>query len=186
VNYDVVFSIGRTALLAAACGVPCIMADIHGSDGLLTADNLDLVRTKNFSGRLNRLDITTRHLLEEIGKLHVYDRKELRRRVTVEYALSARTDWLLSRYEALLARQPDDAQKRLALPPLPAPAEGLVYAELTATVRDLRRQLEAAQQKLDAMSQMPAWTRPLGVRLGKTYTKCRQRLGRWRRQLAGR
>jgi hypothetical protein len=186
VQYDLVISIGRTVLLAAACGVPCIMADIHGSDGLLTADNLDLVRTTNFSGRLTRSEITKRHLLEEIGKLRSYDREELRRRVTAEYALSGRTEWILSRYEALLARQMDDAKNRRALPAFSAPSEGLVYADLTATVRHLRRQLEAAQRQLEVMNQIPGWARPLGAGFGKTYAKCRSHLDRWRRQIAGR
>ena len=158
------------------------MADIHGSDGLLTADKLDLVRTCNFSGRLQRREITTGHLLEEIGKLPSYDREELRRQVTVEYALSARTEWLLSRYAALLALQSTDAQKRLALPAFLAPREGLVYAELTATVRHLRGELEAVRRQLNFTNNRPGWTQLLRARIGMTYTRCRQHLGRWRRQ----
>ena len=64
-KYDLIISIGRTVLLAAACGVPCIMADIHGSDGLLTVNNLDHVRTVNFSGRLAKHAITKTHLQEK-------------------------------------------------------------------------------------------------------------------------
>jgi hypothetical protein len=185
-QYDLVISIGRTVLLAAACGVPCIMADIHGSDGLLTVDNLDLVRTINFSGRLTRREITKAHLQAEIEKLPVYNREELRRRVTVEYALQARTDWILSRYEALLARPSDDAQMRHAQPVFSAPSEGLVYAEVTATVRHLRGQLEAAQRQIVALRDpLPGWTRHLAATLGNTYAKCRRRLARWRRQPAG-
>lgn len=153
VQYDLIISIGRAVLLAAACGVPCIMADIHGSDGLLTVDNLDLVRTVNFSGRLKKHAITKTHLQEEIEKLPSYDREQLRNRVTVEYSLNSRTEWLLSRYEALLAGQRDDAQKLLRkLPALSAPSEGLVHAEITVMVRQLREQLEMAQREIAALT----------------------------------
>jgi hypothetical protein len=35
VQYGLVFAIGRTTILAAACGVLSLVAEIHGSDGLL-------------------------------------------------------------------------------------------------------------------------------------------------------
>ena len=185
-QYDLVISIGRTVLLAAACGVPCIMADIHGSDGLLTVDNLDLVRTINFSGRLQRREITKVHLQAEIAKLPCYDRGELRCRMFAEYGLKSRANWILSRYEALLARKSDGAWERCADPVLSPPSEGLVYAELTATVRHLRGQLEAAQRQIiELRDPLPRWTRHLGARLGITYVKCRRRLARWRGQPAG-
>ena len=92
-------------LLAAACGVPCIMADIHGSDGLLTVDNLDHVRTVNFSGRLQKHPITKTHLQVEIEKIRSYDREQLRNRIAAEYSLASRTTWLLARYEELLVEK---------------------------------------------------------------------------------
>ena len=49
------------------------MADIHGSDGLLTADNLDMVRAVNFSGRLRKLPITKAHLQDALWKLDAHD-----------------------------------------------------------------------------------------------------------------
>jgi hypothetical protein len=116
VQYDLIISIGRTALLAAACGVPCIMADIHGSDGLLTVDNLDLVRTVNFSGRLTKHAITKAHLRKEIDKLPSCDGERLRNRTIVEYSLDSRIEWLLSRYETLLAAQRDGAHNLLRAP----------------------------------------------------------------------
>jgi len=151
-RYDLIISIGRTVLLAAACGVPCIMADIHGSDGLLTVDNLNLVKTVNFSGRLKKLPITKAHLQEEIERLSSYDREQLRKRVAAEYSLNSRTEWLLSRYEVLLAGQHEDLRKPLRkLPALSVPSEGLVHAEITATVRQLREQLAMAQLEIAAL-----------------------------------
>jgi hypothetical protein len=145
-NYDAVISIGRTALLAAACGVPCLMADIHGSDGLLTLDNLDLVRRVNFSGRLRRLPITSAHLREELNKLDSQDRDALRRRVISEYSLNDRAEWLLSRYGDLIAAAKDRTTPPFGAPQVLAPAEGLVYADMTAALCRLRKELIASRR----------------------------------------
>jgi hypothetical protein len=142
-RYDAVISIGRTPLLAAACGVPCIMADIHGSDGLLTADNLDDVRTRNFSGRLKRTEITQTYLDDELSKIAAYDREALRQRVVAEYALGGRIDWLLARYEAVIA---DYSRNPVAQGELSAPSEGLVYAELAAKVQKLTQEVAELKQ----------------------------------------
>ena len=148
-QYDLIISVGRTVLLAAACRVPCIMADVHGSDGLLTIDNLDQVRAVNFSGRMKKLRITRAHLEQEIEKLFLHDREELRKRVTADYALSGRTEWLLSCYDTLLANRRDGAETHHASSAiLSAPSEGFVHAEITAMVRKLRKELVAAVETL--------------------------------------
>jgi hypothetical protein len=152
-KYDLIISIGRTVLLAAACGVPCVMADIYGSDGLLTADNLDLVRTVNFSGRLKKLPITATHLQGELSKLASDDHERLRRRVTSEHSLNCCAEWLLSRYETLLTDQ--RRRKSLASPQLLPPGEGLVHAEITTEVRRLRKALIDALSKLRAETESP-------------------------------
>ncbi len=164
-QYDLIVSIGRTVLLAAACGVPCIMADIHGSDGLLTVDKLDDVRAVNFSGRLRRHPITKEHVQKEIDKIRAHDCEQLRNRVVAEYSLASRTEWLLSRYKELLA---DGARRSLRTPStFLAPGEGLVHAEIAATVRELRKQLEAAQQQIAALGLLRT---PLGfVRKWKQF-----------------
>ena len=154
-KYDLVISIGRTALLAAACGVPCIMADIHGSDGLLTVDNLDRVRTVNFSGRLQKDPITKTHVQVELAKIRSYDREQLRNRIAAEYSLASRTAWLLARYEELLGGRLNGVQKFLRNPSIfEEPSEGLVHAEIIGTVRELRKQLEAAQQQITALGKV--------------------------------
>ena len=140
-NYDCVVSIGRTAILAAACGVPCVMADIHGSDGLMTAQTLDAARRVNFSGRLAKTPITAAHLKAELAKIPTLDRRALRASVLAEYALSARAEWLLARYEGLSKRRLRGALRRLWAPEVLPPREGLVHAELAAEVRRLRKAL---------------------------------------------
>jgi hypothetical protein len=148
-QYDLIISIGRTVLLAAACRVPCIMADVHGSDGLLTIDNLDQVRAVNFSGRMKKVRITRAHLEQEIEKLFLYDREELRKRVTADYTLSGRTEWLLSCYDTLLAKRRDGAKTHhVSYASLAGPSEGFVHAEITAIVRNLRKELIAVTEAL--------------------------------------
>lgn len=129
-RYGLVVSIGRTALLAAACGHPCIMADIHGSDGLLTAETLDRVMRVNFSGRSTRAPITVAHLASEIERARTTDLSLLRERVLREFGIDRRLDFLEHRYAELLAspdRRPMDRGDW--------PAEGAAYAELAARVR---------------------------------------------------
>ena len=163
-KYDLVISIGRTVLLAAACAVPCIMADIYGSDGLLTVDKLDHVRTVNFSGRLQRLPITKTHLQVEIEKIRSYDREQLHNKIAAEYSLASRTTWLLARYDELLGKRRNGVGTNLRNhSTFQTPSEGLVYAEITGTVRELRKQLEAAQQQIEMAQQEIAASGVLGI-----------------------
>lgn len=149
-RHHLVISIGRTAILAGACGVPVIMADIHGSDGLLTADNLDLVRTVNFSGRLNKTKITPAHLRDEIDRLPHYDRQALRQRVIAEYSLRSRVDWLLASYARLSSRE---RTGELAAGALPSPSEGHVYADMVRLLRETRQRLKIARKKIAVLEQ---------------------------------
>ena len=167
VRFDLVISIGRTPLLAAACGVPCLMADIHGSDGLLTADNLDLVRTVNFSGRYYKNPIDVTHLEAEVSKVFAFDRELLRSRVVGEYALKSRVEWLLQSYEALLAARcerarPADCESADALP-----SEGFVYAELAGAILDLRERLAIAERAPTASASAATTARLRPLRLDR-------------------
>ncbi len=50
--YDLVVTIGRGALLAGSLGIPCLLYDTSGCDGLLRAEALAELASHNFSGRL--------------------------------------------------------------------------------------------------------------------------------------
>lgn len=129
-RFDVVISIGRTAVLAAACGRPCIMADIHGSDGLLTAETLERAERVNFSGRATRTPITAARLREQIERARTTDLSVLRERVLQEFSIEQRLDFLERRYTGLLAA-PDTRR----LDRGDWPAEGVAYGELAARAR---------------------------------------------------
>ncbi len=169
VRFDLVISIGRTPLLAAACGVPCLMADIHGSDGLLTADNLDLVRSVNFSGRYYKNPIDVTHLEAEMSKVFAFDRELLRSRVVGEYALKSRVEWLLQSYEALLGARRERARAGDCESADALPGEGFVYAELAGAILDLRERLAIVERAPTASPATTARVRPLRLdRLSNT------------------
>lgn len=65
---DLVFALGRSALEALACRRAVVVLDYNGADGLVTPENFNLLRLRNFSGRTYRLRYTEESLLKEIGR----------------------------------------------------------------------------------------------------------------------
>jgi len=65
---DLVFALGRSALEALACKRAVIVLDYNGADGLVTPQNFNLLRLRNFSGRTYRLRYSEESLLKEIGR----------------------------------------------------------------------------------------------------------------------
>lgn len=143
-QHDAVVTIGRTVLLAAAVGVPCIVADQEMSDGLITHDIVDLLARKNFTGRQLRRSITAEHLRSEIARSKDIDREALSRKIRAEYGLSARSRYFLSVYDDVL-REP--RATRLARAETKR-GEGLVYNELAARIAQLEGELHRAQLDL--------------------------------------
>ncbi len=98
-DFDRVITIGRTALLAAALQKPCLLYDMYGCDGLLTAERLDVQLTRNLSGRLTRSrpsrEDLARLLLDEAMQVDVAG---LADRVWREFSLSQRVRELLALY----------------------------------------------------------------------------------------
>lgn len=65
---DLVFALGRSALEALACKRAVIVLDYNGADGLVTPENFNLLRLRNFSGRTYRHQYSEESLLKEIGR----------------------------------------------------------------------------------------------------------------------
>lgn len=78
---DLVIGVGRTALEGLACGRNVICLDHLGGEGLLTEENIEAVRTSNFSGRLYRRWYTPRALAEEMA---LYDPERSLRQYVVD------------------------------------------------------------------------------------------------------
>lgn len=134
--YDLVVTIGRTALLAAAVGKPVLLYDVHGSDGLLSAERFPVVARNNFSGRTDRHRPDgaelTRLLMEEAPRL---DLEAAARVAWSEFALSQRLTRLVALYEDVVRTGP-----RLG-PAVRATygGAGLIHGELMRHVTRLRQ-----------------------------------------------
>lgn len=57
-EYDCVVTLGRTAILAMALGIPALVVDIHGADGWIRPEHYEELARANFSGRAHRLEPT--------------------------------------------------------------------------------------------------------------------------------
>ena len=92
---DIVISIGRGILEAMACGRAAIVYGYLGGDGMVTKDNIDLLKGRNFSGRVFRKNYNVNDLVEEIRKYDVSMGKINRQIVLREYNVSIATDRII-------------------------------------------------------------------------------------------
>jgi hypothetical protein len=127
---DLVITMGRTVLLAAAAEVPVIVADQHLSDGLLTIETIDRLAPTNFTGRAFRHAITADHLWGEILRSKTTDLRVLARKVQAEYRLSERARQFVEIYRDVLSAP---------IPPHGPPrGEGLAYLRMAREMERLR------------------------------------------------
>jgi len=140
---DVVFSLGRGAIEAMACGRAVFVYDVHGADGWVTPDSVDEIASCTFSGKRYRRRLTAQELVAELER---YDPAmgPANRRIAVErYGLEQHLPRILETYrdaaEAFTPRSLDlPAQEvEVALMALRART-----AEKEAVVARLRRHLE--------------------------------------------
>jgi hypothetical protein len=141
-GFDAVITIGRTALLAAALGKPCLLYDVHGCDGVLDALRLDALATRNFSGRLQ----ASRPSIDELEQLLFVQT----RRVDLEaLAIEVRGRFgLRQRVDEILALHREAAASGIALggPEAAFARAGEVHAEAMAQVTPLRHALAASEE----------------------------------------
>lgn len=142
-EFDLVMSIGRTVLLAGAVGVPCIVADQHVSDGLLSAEVVDELAYHNFTGRARRLALTAEHLRAEIERSSRLDRDALSRRIRAGYSLSARSLHFLTVYEEVLAGW-NRNETQLA----PRRGEGMVYRDMAIHIAQLEAMMQSYRNSM--------------------------------------
>jgi len=137
-QFDRVITVGRTALLAAALGIPCLLLDVHGCDGLITPQRLDAQATVNFSGRLERGQPSAQQLRELLLERAVeVDTAAVSERLWADYRLTGRVTQLLAAYQRAADRGVRlDAGARPAYGRL-----GEVYAEALKEGPALRGQL---------------------------------------------
>lgn len=161
-GFDRVVTIGRTALLAGALGIPCILYDMHGCDGLLTAETFAEVAPRNFSGRSHRArpsrEALRQLLFEEALEMDV---EALADALWNNHRLSQRAQTLLAIYEDALNRPSRlDAEARSHYGAL-----GSVHAELmdqsVKTVSSTRRAWERVESLGRELSEFRIYTAKL-------------------------
>jgi len=73
VKYDLVFGSARAALEALCCGCAVVVCDSRGLAGLVTSDNFEALRARNFGLRTLWEPVTVERCIEEIRR---YDRRD--------------------------------------------------------------------------------------------------------------
>ena len=95
---DIVVSLGRGVVEAMLCGRVPLVYDINGGDGSVTPDNINELRTCNFSGRLYRKNYTVSALVAELEKYRQGLGPRLREIAKEQFGLSSNLPDLLDIY----------------------------------------------------------------------------------------
>ncbi len=146
--FDLVITIGRTALQAAAVGRPVLLADVYGSDGLLDAARLDALASVNFSGRLERRPLSPGAVVEALEAAPRHDVAAVQARVLRDFRLTTRAAEWEAVYEEVRAspRRLDEAAKH-EFEPL-----GQQYALLVEQGRQAASRAATAEAERDAVA----------------------------------
>ena len=99
-NYDVVFAKGRSALEALATGCAVILCDAAGFGELITTENYDLLRRRNFGLRTFQLPATTQTVSSQLKRYDAADAANVTERVRGCEGLFAATAVLVEHYLA--------------------------------------------------------------------------------------
>lgn len=134
-GYDVVFSSGRSALEAAACGCAVIPLDGRGCGPALTPGTFDALRDRNFTPPDDAPAPGAEAVAGLLGAVRAEEARAVTARVRDEHGLERNRDLLLELYAEALALH------RAAAPVGPE-------EELRALARDLAY-LEGATRRLD-------------------------------------
>lgn len=106
-DYDVVFARGRSALEALAVGCSVVVADLGGTAGRVTGDNLDELRRLNFGYRsLQRQPITPATIDQALAGYDAADAADVSRRIRAEAGVVEAADRWCRLYEDVLQSPP--------------------------------------------------------------------------------
>lgn len=95
---DLVVSLGRGVVEAMFCGRVPLVFDVHGGDGLVTPENLEELKTCNFSGRYHRTEYTLTDIIAEFKKYRQSYGAQLQEMAKSEFALDKHIPRLLEIY----------------------------------------------------------------------------------------
>ena len=155
-RYDLVFAKGRSALEAQAVGCATVVADVAGAGPLVTPDNYEILRRRNFGIR----ELTRPHEVgwyrAQIARYCPQQAAQVSDRVRTEAAMEPAIDRLLAIYAAAMAAPagPGDASLAAAVHcyRIAAPLKRACY---------LGQRVEAAERELTlARGAIAAQSRP--------------------------
>jgi hypothetical protein len=101
-NYDLVFARGRCALEALASGCAVILCDELGLGELITTENYDILRLRNFGRRTFQLPFTADAIRAQLGRYDPRDAQKLTTRVRERESLFAATEVLTGIYREVI------------------------------------------------------------------------------------
>jgi hypothetical protein len=89
-QYDVVFAVGRCALEALACGCAVILVDHHGLGGIVTLDNFERLRERNFAFAATHGNrVTPARVIRDLEKIDPNQVEAISKRTRAEASLSS-------------------------------------------------------------------------------------------------
>lgn len=101
---DVVVSLGRGVIEAMLCGRVPLVYDAHGGDGLVIPENIDDLRTCNFSGRRYRREFTVDDLVAELMKYRQEYGAALREIAFAQFSIKHNLPEVISLYSRVRSR----------------------------------------------------------------------------------
>ena len=154
-GYDLVFAKGRSALEALAVGCATVVADWAGAGPLVTPDNYERLRRRNFGIRELQHAHDVAWYREQIGQYCSATAAEVSRRVRDEAGMPSAIDRLLAIYGAAMGTPPGAGAASAAaarhLSRIGRPIKDAYELGVRMKVRDA--DLAVARSALDASSQ---------------------------------
>ena len=177
-GYDLVFAKGRAALEAMAVGAAVVLLDAERSGPMVTAAELDRLRSVNFGLRALTAPVDAEAIGRQIARYDPADAARVAARVRAEASLEAAVDRLSALYREAAA-EPVGRSAAEAAAEARAAADYLAWLnpylkergralidrealwrrvhELTAEVAELKRSLEGLQRALDGVQGTAVW-----------------------------
>ncbi|MGI8981670.1 MAG: glycosyltransferase [Pirellulaceae bacterium] len=102
-QYDLVFAKGRCAWEALACGVAVIVCDTWGLGPLVSTQNIDFTRQRNFGRRLLQTQLSEQAVHAQLGRYDAADASQVSRRIREDCGLDKMVDRLILLYEQAIS-----------------------------------------------------------------------------------
>ena len=188
-GYDLVFAKGRTALEALAVGCATVVADRAGAGPLVTTDNYQQLRRRNFGIRELHHAHDVDWYREQIGRYSSGAAAAVSRRVREDAGMQPAIDRLIAIYQAAMAAPPGRGDpweaaarhvSRIARPLKEAHGLAVRLQTMTADLTLARSALDAASERIRALESSAAAFESSAVVLGQQLRAREQDLTRAR------